>query len=267
MRQVYKKPKTVKEQVEYLKQNKKVVFNSISEEDAEKILYEHCYINVITPYKHRFAEIDRSTGLPARDAKNNHIYNHDTEFNDYYKTYDNERRKYPKIYKNIMMFETTFNSIVANEVLTTYGIDSFDSFMKFRDQLMINVSMMKLTEPLRDRMRDEINGFYNTMKRYDDIFIFMDRLSLSQVITIYRCVDQGVHDRIFQGLCNANVTFGYSSPGTFDDFLKRIVPIRNCICHFNSLEILTNYYDIKTKQLRTITDRKKFQKVIAKLSK
>lgn len=52
----YKPSKTVKEQVEYLESNKRVVFNEISKKEAEEILFKYRYINVITPYKHRFAK-------------------------------------------------------------------------------------------------------------------------------------------------------------------------------------------------------------------
>ena len=48
----YKPSKTVKEQVEYLESNKRVVFNEISKKEAEEILFKYGYINVITPYKH-----------------------------------------------------------------------------------------------------------------------------------------------------------------------------------------------------------------------
>jgi len=51
----YKAPLKTREQVNYLEANKKVVFNEISKDDAEHLLYEHNYINVISPFKHRFA--------------------------------------------------------------------------------------------------------------------------------------------------------------------------------------------------------------------
>lgn len=165
-----------------------------------------------------------------------------------------------------MRFETTFNSIIAAEVIIGYKIDSYDKFMEFIDELMVNASSMEFKESVRKHLQDEIKGFPDVMKKYDDIYIFMDRLSLSQIIAIYRCCDKHIHNKIFSGLINANMTFGYSSPGTFEDFLRRIVPIRNCISHFNSLEILINYYNIKSKELRSYPDRKRYKKVIARLS-
>ena len=266
MRTTYKKPKTVQELVEYLEQNKKVTYNDISKKDAEKILYEHCYINVITPYKHCFARFDPSTGKSARDAKNNHIYDHETEFSKYYQKYQKERVSYQKIFENLMWFESTFNSIVATEVLNYYHIDSFSSFLSFCNTLSANVISMNIPDKVREHLLDEISGFYQKMKRYEDSFIFFDRLSLSNVIVVYRACDKKVHDCIFQGLLQANATFGYSSPGTFDDFLKRVVPIRNCVCHANSLEVLVEYYNIKTKELRNATDKTKYKNIITKLS-
>lgn len=265
MRLTYKDPKTVQEQITYIENNKRVVFNTIDKITAEKILYEHCYINVITPYKHCFAKFDPSTGKSARDPKNNHIYEHDTEFAEYYNKYSDERNSYPKLFKNIMWFESTFNSIVANEVLPYYQIKSYADFIRFCDRLSTNVITMNVPDDVRVHLLDEISGFYDKMKRYEDSFIFFDRLSLSNVIVVYRACDRQVRSRIFQGLLKSGATFGYSSPGTFDDFLKRIVPIRNCVCHFNSLEVLVEYYDIKKKELRKPTDKTKYKSVINKL--
>ena len=43
----YKKPLTIDEQIEYLKENKRIVFNDLSENDAKDILLTHGYINII----------------------------------------------------------------------------------------------------------------------------------------------------------------------------------------------------------------------------
>lgn len=267
MRTNYKQPLSIKEQIEYLENNKRVLYTIVSKEDAEKILLQHCYINVITPFKHHFAKIDPATGAPEKDGNGNHIYQRDVEFNEYYNYYQNERNSYPLIFRNIMNFETTFNSIISNEVINHYHINTFTKFLNFCNRLLSNSASMPIDEKVREHMQDEINKFYYTIKKYDDIFIFFDRISLSSLITIYRCCDQKIRNKIFKELKSFNMTFGYSSPGTFDDFLKRIVPIRNYVCHFNSLEVLINYYDIKNKQLRTNSDKKKYINVINKLSK
>ncbi|MCH4222726.1 MAG: hypothetical protein LKF62_04980 [Solobacterium sp.] len=266
MRSTYKNPLTVKQQADYLEQNKRVIFGSVNRNDAEQYLYEHCYINVITPFKHCFAKRDPVTGVTIRDANNNHVYERDIDFSEYKNKYEGERDSYPTIYKNIMQFESTLNSIVANEVIHSYHIDSYEKFTDFRGTLLKNAQYASSAENVVAHLRDEINSFYYDMKRYEDIYIFIDRLSLSGTIAVWKCSDNHIKKKIFKELMASGMTFQYTSLGTFNDFLERIVPIRNCVCHFNSLEVLINYYDIKNKSLRRNSDKKKYINIIAKLS-
>ena len=74
----YKPSKTISEQIEYLKTNKNVVFNDISEEEAKDILLKYNYINVITPFKHRFAKLDSKKQV-IKDDRGNHIYENQVE--------------------------------------------------------------------------------------------------------------------------------------------------------------------------------------------
>jgi hypothetical protein len=76
----YKHPLSNAEQVNYIEENKNVVYSQYSKEKAIQYLYEHSYINVITPFKHRFAEKDKKTGIPLRDGLGNHIYTHKVDF-------------------------------------------------------------------------------------------------------------------------------------------------------------------------------------------
>lgn len=55
----YKPAKNAQEQIEYLKTNKKITFNSTHEQQARDILFKYNYINVITPYKHHFSKFDK----------------------------------------------------------------------------------------------------------------------------------------------------------------------------------------------------------------
>lgn len=53
----YKPAKTLDEQIKYLKENKRVCFNTIDERHAKDILFKYNYINIITPFKHHFAKL------------------------------------------------------------------------------------------------------------------------------------------------------------------------------------------------------------------
>ena len=269
MRTTYKKPLTVSEQVEHIKNNKNVVFDNISEEDAELLLYEHNYINLVTPYKHRFAQ-KRKDGTTIRDNFHNHIYPRPVHFDEYYLSYLEERTSYPIIYSNIMRFESLFNAVVSYEMIHYYRIFDYQAFLDFIQSLSINTLALSTNKTYSmgqiDNMRKEIYSFEKTMEKYEDIYIFMDRLSLSETITVFRCSAPKLKGDIFKTLLNINGTIGYKTFSTFDEALTRLVPIRNCICHSNSLEVLTMYLRIKQKQLRTSTDRNKYKSLISKLS-
>ena len=53
--QCYKEAKKLNGQIEYLNKNKRVQFDDIGINDAEDILLQYNYINVITPFKHHLA--------------------------------------------------------------------------------------------------------------------------------------------------------------------------------------------------------------------
>ena len=266
----YKKPLSIEEQVDYLEKNKHVVYNECDKEQAKEILLRYNYINVITPYKHRFA-LKNKKGITIRDDNNNHIYEHDVDFNEYYTCYRNERNNYPTIYKNIMNFETAFNAIVSYEVINHYEIKDEIRFKVFVEIMQENINSFvesgRLKPSVANHMRNDISKFESLMKNYNSIYIFMDRLSLSQTISVYKAINVSLNNKIFNSLLKNNLTFGYQSYGSFDNFLSRVVPIRNCIAHFNSLEIVVNYYDICNKKQRLKSDKARYLKVVAKLSK
>lgn len=62
----YKPAKTLDEQIKYLKENKKVYFNIITEKQAKDILFRYNYINVITPFKHHFAKLSKKMRLSKK---------------------------------------------------------------------------------------------------------------------------------------------------------------------------------------------------------
>ncbi len=256
----YKKPLTIEEQIDYLENNKRVVYNDCPKEQAKKILLQYNYINVITPYKHRFALKDNK-GVTIRDEKNNHIYERDVDFNEYYQCYCSERTNYPIIYKNIMKFETTFNAVLSYKIIHYYNISSNESFLAFINDLHTNLSFLKSQEKYKpstiNHMNAEIDKLIEDMNRYKSIYILMDRISLSTAITIFRSCSIQLRRHIFQTLLSFDSTVGYKTFESFDDFLTRLPSVRNFVCHFNSLEVLVNYLYIPTKKLRTPTDRKK----------
>lgn len=169
-----------------------------------------------------------------------------------------------------MKFETTMNAVVSNEVIRYYNIVNYEAFEQFLDRLRKNADQLRRNREYTDSYLDHaianFDKYDGIMKKYDDIYIFMDRLMLSDLIAVFRCCDRDLRSRIFRKLLKCNATVKYNTFQSFDEFLKRLPRIRNCISHFNSLEILVDYWDIKNKVLRTVSDKKKYVTIINKLS-
>ncbi|MBQ7891921.1 MAG: Abi family protein [Erysipelotrichaceae bacterium] len=259
----YKEPKTVKEQIEHLKTDKRIIFNDVSEHDAEHILEKCGYINVITPFKYVFAK--KSGGIIVKE-NDKHVYEKDIEFKEYYDRYMQERNLYPDLYNAISRFETIFNAVVSQKVANYYSLNSEKAFDDFIQKLQLNLIISKyITVSAKNHMREEINSFKSKLLQYGSVFVFLDRLSLNSIITIYKTSDLRLKKEIFLTLGKLDSLLGYSDIPTFDDFLTRLVPIRNYVYHNNSLEVLYRYYSIEKNILRNDTDRKKYKNIVKKL--
>lgn len=260
----YKKPLTIDQQVDYLEKTKRVVYKKVSKEESKEFLYTHNYINVISPFKHCFCKIEKN-GKPIKDSFGRHIYDNDTDFYEYEKEYRKERIIYPKLYESLLKFETTFNSIVSYEVIHFYNITDSDQFSKFVHRLMANATSSNYTDKMKNRMYQCLSSFQKTMEKYGSIYIFLDRLSLSDTITVFKCCDDELKKTVFQQLFMHSITLGFEDYPTFDSVLPVIVQIRNCVCHGNSLTILCMYYDVKNKSFRSRSDRRRYRNIIKKL--
>lgn len=115
----YKVYKTIDEQIEYLKNNKKVNID----ECQKYILEERNYISIINPYKEFFA-----TGHIIKEIKDKkikfHIYKNETDISQFKKMseIDDEISKY--LYNSIGVFERKFKNILIQEMCGLYNIDS-----------------------------------------------------------------------------------------------------------------------------------------------
>ena len=165
-----------------------------------------------------------------------------------------------------MDLESHLNSIISNEVMIHYNIISFEKFEEFIDDLKKNINNSSDNQSAKSHMIDEVNLFPEKLIRYKNIYVFMDRLSFSELITIYRMCNPNLKNRIFKELDNRNYTFNYRNVGVFEDFLRYVIQIRNYVCHSNSLETLINYYKVETKTFRKNQSKKTLRKIIAILS-
>lgn len=275
--QYYKPAKTLDEQIEYLEANKRVRYNITSKADAASFLGEYSYVNVITPYKHRFADKDKNKEVIKIDDK--HVYSRDVEFDEYKNAYLEERNKYPNIYSNLAKFEVHFKSCLAYHVLTTESITNSDQLSDFLDKTSYNIQVIKLSElgiggvtstkknTKYDYWIADLEEAKDKIFNYADIYCFFDRLSLGTLLAIYVGVEKIIQKMILRDLRKWDCTLGANTPNDFINNFFTAISIRNCVMHCNSLEILVRFYDPKNHKIRGTRDKKKFQKMINYLSK
>lgn len=261
----YKPAKTVKEQTQYLHDNKRVQFNDISEEQAQDYLLQYNYINVITPFKHHFARVNENQEV-IKDGDNKHIYDRNVEFAEYYERFKEERNKYAKIAENIMNFEIHFKSILSYTILTNTNILTSTDLLKFLNNLKLNFFNLDYSIKKLNHMRDQINNLISNIDKYHDIYCFFDRMSLGTAVTIFRCLDEKCQKQILNYMKSYNLNLGVITLQDFYDRAFTLVSIRNCVMHCNSLEVLKRFLDPKIKKTRQRSDRRRFENIIKLLS-
>lgn len=262
---VYKKPLTIEQQVNYLEKTKRVVYKEVSKEESEEFLYTHNYINVISPFKYHFAKKDKN-GAVIKNESNCHIYESDIDFSQYMYRYYNERSLYPSLYTAISIFESTFNSILSYEVINYYDLENKKNIELFIQEIMQNtINLENISFSEKQHMLRTINNFPKSIDKYDSVFIFFDRMSFSELSTVYKSIDVKIAYKIFNAMVLESLNLGYVKKRDFDNSLTTLIQIRNCIMHSNSLTILIRYYNVKKKSLRSAKDKKKYTKIIDQL--
>ena len=259
----YKPPLTIDQQVDYIELNKRVVYNKISKDQAKEILKTYGYINVITPFKYMFAKRDEN-GVTVK-MNGRHVYERNVDFSEYYDAFMRERSVYPTIYKNISDFESKFNACIAYECIHTYRLDNSDRFADFVAFLQSNI-ISNYQDRKKDHMLKSVLKFPEKIDDYGSIYIFFDRLSLNELVTIYRNISSDSRESVFSKMLKMNATIGYTRLDAFDKMLPKLVQIRNYVFHENSLTVLKRYYDIRTKGFRNKSNRQSYTRLINKLS-
>lgn len=259
----YKPPLTIDQQIDHLKKDKRVVFNEISEAEAKDILARFGYINVITPFKYLFAR--REGEMVVKDSNGHHIYPREVEFKEYFDAFETERIDYSKIYCNIMKFEQTFNSAIAYECIHYYDLHNTEQFGVFIHNMQNNIKT-RYSGGKCKQMLDNVSHYRSKINDFDSIYIFMDRLTFNEEVTIFDSIDNQVQQKIFTKLLSENSTLGQTRLTDFKKMLPKLVRIRNYVFHGNSLTVLVRYHNVKEKKFRDKPTRQSFRKLIKKLS-
>lgn len=261
----YKPAKTLQQQIDHLHDYKQVVFNQINEVNAKEHLLLYNYINIISPFKHYFAE-KVNNELIKKNGR--HVYNREIDFNEYYERYKAERDKYPNIIQNVIMFETKFKSILAYNILTSTKILNDTDLKRFLEGVQLNISANSKFDSKRiDKLNSTIDKLKNDIEKYHDVYCYFDRMTLGEALTIFCGLEHDQQNDIFKICKDKNLSFNVDKTPDFITKIFTTVSIRNCVIHGNSLEVLIRFYNPKDKTLRDSTNRKRFTSLIDFLSK
>lgn len=239
--------------------------NTIDEKKACPILYYNNYINVISPFKYKFAKKDKFGNLEK--TGNNHIYEVKTEFSVYYNLFRNERDNYPKIFSKLLDFEVKVNSVLSYEILNFYHLSSEEDFIDFIKSLRHNLDKNRYitSNKIKDHMSLFIDSLEKGIYKYQSPYLLFDRLSLNETLSLMMNIDENELYTIVQTIVANQNIIKANDILTFYKQSVKLVQIRNCVCHGNSLEILKRYYSVKDNKLRVSSDKKAFAKIIDKL--
>lgn len=284
----YKKPLNVDQQVKYLVDNKNIIVPDVN--DSKETLTKCGYINLVTPFKHEFAEKIPSTKYECKkDSYGKHIYYKQSNFDDYKKVFSQERNEYQELYNGIHKFEIIYKSLVTNLFLVKHNVvnssiatNILRVYENRIDNLVIHSSggleekavrkhqMKKVYQSItRDvngySRKNIIDSTKNDVVPPVNIYLVFDRLNLSQVNAIYFCMKSADRIFIYSKLRELSANLGAKNNV---DFLKRVfnlVSLRNSVMHFNSLTILLKYSDYKNKRYRTRNSIDDYEAIIRAL--
>lgn len=268
MKVKHKEVYTLDEQIEHLKINKRVVFDEIKEKETKDYLLRNNYINVITPFKHKYAKWDEgNSNRLKKDENGKHIYEHSTDFKRYVEQHDAERSVYPIIMSNINSFENVFSSCFSYYVLNIYSINSYENFEFFLEHLVGHINSTVFKNREKKRALDKIKYIKNNYDSYyTNFFNFFDSMSLGNRVYLYGLLPNDTQSCIYNLLKEEALTLGQQSKNQFDKTLKRLPGVRDTVYHCRSTTILVRYRNTKTNDFRKDTDARIYRNLIMHLS-
>ena len=198
--QQYKIAKTISEQIEYLNKNKRVQFNCMDKDTAKDKLLEYNYINIITPFKHKFAKLNENKEVEK--VNGNHVYERDVDFNEYYSLFRDERKRYPTIISNVLDFEIHFKTITAYHILISNDMRDSNQLQLFLDSLKLRFSFLesRYTKTRIPHMNNHIDSLKKDIFKYANVYCFFDRMILGNMLTILTCLKHHLQNKIFKDL-------------------------------------------------------------------
>ncbi|MBW9212837.1 MULTISPECIES: Abi family protein [Terrabacteria group] len=239
----YKEPLTLPKMTNYLRETKNVTYVQISEKQARRYLYQYSYVNLITPFKHLF--------------KNNGVYR-STDFKEYLDAYLQERNQYPILYKNIMALECCLKSILSYEILNAYQLKSYTQFQDLAETLRFNAQHTPYTDSIKSHMYKIIDKMRDEIQDYRSPYFLLGQLTLHECLSLLYSLDTALKNHCRKEFLHCQNFIQESDDQLFYEQLDKIIQIRNCICHNDSLESLIRYQQESKGLLRLPEEQNQF---------
>lgn len=281
-----KKPLTVEEQVDYLENNKNVVYNNTKKEVAMEFLLTNNYTDVITPYKYLFHYLNDKSANEYKTGKeyiyrdraifksykenNKHYYPNEIDFTEYIEQFNNDRNTSDTIIVPIINFERIFKAVCSYHFLL-YGNEgkSFTDETEVKNylsklKLKLEYNQIEIKGRSNRKMQSAVDALSNSITEYG-VYCGLDDMSFSTIQTLFQTFDNPLKKQIFQDMKNRGQDIGSNQLTDFEYKLFNLIGIRNVVVHGNSLEIHLRYKNrgqIYEGKLRSKDERFKIQQVI-----
>lgn len=272
-----KKALKVELQVEYLEQYKNIDFTNFGKTKAAEYLKYNNYINVITPFKYYYAKRDPLKDYELLKTKKNedgvdiyrHVYENKTLFEEYVKRYEDERKNYDIIYKNIIIFKSTLKNLLAYHLLTSIDYESKEELSEYISSLSLNIVNLKMKEETKNIVLKNIEKISNKIKFSYNIFHTMYSLNFRLIIDLFNVLNEKTKDLIFEDLEKKSLVFGTSNASQLHKTMIKIKDIRNAVMHNDSIEVVVRYVNANNEKnnYRKPGPRKAYRRLIKKLEK
>lgn len=260
----FKPPLTLEEQVNHLELKKHVIFEEISKKEAADYLFEHNYINVISPFKYKNVKwLDGKSNKLVKDTSGNHVYERSVDFSWYINEHNRERSKYPYIMDSINRFENAYSTTFSYNVLHHYRIEDSSSFLNFFKSMHKKTDTRNYDATRKEKTHKEIHALYESaITHYSNVYNFFDSMTLGKRILVHQMLPQSLQSKIFKDLLECSQTLGTETQESFVSRLSILKSIRDCVYHCKSTTILIRYRNTRKNDLRTSTDMKKYSSLI-----
>ena len=166
-----------------------------------------------------------------------------------------------------MNFESIMNSVISYEVLNTFCLSTTNSFDIFVEMLKANINTSMYTDNTKTRMHENLNKLPKYLSDFKSPYVVFDNLSLNETLTVLAGLDSETQKKCINQIIVNQTIIKSDDMETFYQQVSKLVRIRNCICHNDSLEILLRFLSRKYKTLRSSSDKHSYAKLIEKLSK